>query len=187
MLAWRPLVGLAAILAAALLLTAAPGWAHSDPPQPSLAGGPAPAAVPADAIGSSVDRVGAEVFESSLAIPRPTPLVMSILGLCLAVAALCLLPRCPRRLTAALLAMLVTIVVIESSLHAVHHLGDPDGAAHCSVASVTSHLSGTVDPPHTAQPAFVATTDHLIVLELLSFGTRPLSPQRGRAPPSLAS
>jgi hypothetical protein len=112
---------------------------------------------------------------------------MPVFGLCLAVAALTLLPRRPRRLGSALLALLVTVVVFESGVHAVHHLGDPDGAARCAVASVTSHLSGAADPPQTPQPALDATTDHLIVVEPLALGTRPLSPQRGRAPPSLAS
>ena len=171
MLAWRPLVGLAAISAAALLLTAAPGWAHSNPPSLALVAGPAHAIA----------------AQSSRAMVTTTPVVMPVFGLCLAAAALTLLPRHQRRLVSALLALLVTVIVFESSVHAVHHLGDPDGAARCAVASVTLHLSGAADPPQTSQPTFDAMTDHVIVAELLALGTRPLSPQRGRAPPSLAS
>jgi hypothetical protein len=86
-----------------------------------------------------------------------------------------------------MLAVFITIVAFESGVHAVHHLGDPDGGARCAVASVTSHLNGTADPLPVQQPALAAPTGHLGAFEPLPLGTRPLSPHRGRAPPPIAS
>jgi hypothetical protein len=115
------------------------------------------------------------------------PIAMALFGVCLAVVSLGLLPRRPLRVAATAFAVLLTIVAFETAVHAVHHLGDADGAARCGVASVASHLSGTADPPLTDLPHLSATTDRLAVDDPLQLATRRVGPQRGRAPPPIAS
>jgi hypothetical protein len=186
----QPLLKLAAIsiVAVGLLLagTVAPALSHSDLRQPVVTGGAADAPFTANEIGSAVDHVGVSPLQPLVGMRTAMPTAMPLFGLCLAVVAFTVFRR-PRRVAAAVLAALVIIVVFESSVHAVHHLGDPDGAAHCAIASVASHLSGTADSLHAEQPALDAGADHLVVFELLLLETQPLNLQRERAPPVIAS
>ena len=185
----QPLLSLVAmsVVVAGVLLTTAPVWAHSGSRQSPVVAAAAQATVSGSEIASSADRIAVWASQSSLALPTATSIALSLFGLCLAVAAPMILARRPRRLAAAALVVLVAIVAFESSLHAVHHLGDPDGAARCGVASVTSHLSGTADSPWAEQPTLDTTTEHVAISAPLPLDTRPLNPQRGRAPPSIAS
>jgi hypothetical protein len=181
----RPMATLVAALALLLAGTVPPASAHSDTLAPAAA---TRAAVPAqlpqvDDTAATVDHVGA------LDVPpldaRPT--AMSLVGVCLAMVVLSFLPRRRRRLAAAAFAVLLTIVAFETAVHASHHLGDADGAAHCGVASAASHVTGTADPPSTDLPSLSATEARIAVADPLQSDTCPLSPQRGRAPPSIAS
>ena len=170
-----------------LLFTATPGWTHTDTRRPAVLAGSARAANPLSEVVSGGAHIGARTSRSSLEIPTATPTAIPLVGLCLAVVALTLSRRWPYRLTASALAVFVTIVSFESGIHAVHHLGDPDGAARCAVASVTTHLNGTAGAPSVEPPSLDATTDALAVFEPFLLGASPFSPQRGRAPPSIVS
>ncbi len=173
------------IAAVALLLagTVVPASAHPDSLAPAVATrSPVPAPI------SPVEETGASVYEvraSDVAPLDALPAATSVLGVCLAVAVLNLLPRRRLRLGAMAFAVLLTIAAFETAVHAVHHLGDAEGAARCVVASVASHVSGTADPPHTDPASLGATESCVAVVDPLQPDTRPLGPQRGRAPPSI--
>jgi hypothetical protein len=181
----RPMATLIAAVALLLAGTVVPASAHSDLLAPAVAT-PSPVPVPV----SRVDETGASVYEvraSDVAPLDALPAAMSVLGVCLAVAVLNLLPRRRLPLGAAAFTVLLTIAAFETAVHAVHHLGDAEGAARCVVASVASHVSGTADPPHTDPPSLGATESCVALVDPLQPDTRPLGPRRGRAPPSIAS
>ena len=85
------------------------------------------------------------------------------------------------------LALVVALFGIESAVHSVHHLSDPDAAASCAMFSASQHAPGAgAETPHegaptwTAEPAPVLAEEH----------THPLPTFRsheGRAPPALPS
>jgi hypothetical protein len=181
----RPMATVVAAVALLLAGTVVPVSAHSDSLVPAVVTRfPVPVPV------SRVDEVGASVYEvgaSDVAPLDALPAATSILGVCLAVAVLHLLRRRRLPLGTAAFAVLITIAAFETAVHAVHHLGDAEGAARCVVASVASHVSGTADLPHTDPPSLGATESCVAVVDPLQPDTRPLGPQRGRAPPSIAS
>ena len=88
-----------------------------------------------------------------------------------------------RRRLALALAVALPLLGFEIGLHSVHHLGDPEHASQCVVASATTHVNGTlVDAPrpiipveYTPQPAPVAPA--------VAAPRRSLAPHEGRAPP----
>jgi hypothetical protein len=181
----RPMVRLVAAVALLLVGTAVPASAHSGSLTPAVAmrfSAPAPAPR-VDEIGASVSEVGVLDRAPLDALPAAT----SILGACLAIAVLSLLPRRRLRLGAVAFGVLLAIAAFETAVHAVHHLGDAEGAARCVVASVASHVSGMAEPPQTDPPSLGATEPCVAVVDPLQPDTRPLGPQRGRAPPSIAS
>ena len=88
-----------------------------------------------------------------------------------------------RRAAVAALIVGLTVFAFETSLHSVHHLGQPDAHGSCAVASASSHLTGACAPvADVGAPVPVS-------LRVVGLGpTRPLPfqpirPREGRAPP----
>ena len=77
--------------------------------------------------------------------PAAAPKGVIEVALLLVATLVCLL-RWPATTARLLLALLVTVVGVESALHSVHHLGNPQGAKTCTVLSVTTHLPGEMSP-----------------------------------------
>jgi hypothetical protein len=91
--------------------------------------------------------------------------------------------RSPRAGTLALVVVL-TVFVAESTIHSVHHIADPRGAAQCQVLSVAQHVHGgaaaaeiTADAPADVGPLLVTLSDPLLAAPTLR-------PDQGRAPPA---
>ena len=93
--------------------------------------------------------------------------------------------RCrPRMVALTLLTCLVAVLGVETSVHSVHHLFDPQTAAACAVLAGTQHVLShspeapdVADPVWTVQPALAIAPDRLPLLH----GGRP---HGSRAPPS---
>jgi hypothetical protein len=167
------------VLMAALLLLAAPGWAHENAPAirtvaatPPLdlvpvTGTPSPppetiAGAPGDAAG-----YGALLILAAIAV-----LVARIKS---------------RRVVMALLVIALTVFSVEATVHSVHHLGDANHETHCDFASVAAQLSVVA--------ADGVVVDHTLTVAAGGFNAAPLvvparlvySPNRGRAPPARPS
>jgi hypothetical protein len=91
--------------------------------------------------------------------------------------------RSPRAATLGL-AVVLTVFAAESTLHSVHHIADPRGAAHCQVLSVAQHVHGdapatevTADAPADLGPLPIALSDSLLA-------DPTLRPGQERAPPA---
>jgi predicted membrane protein len=108
-------------------------------------------------------------------------------GVVLALAALALLFRVPRRLVTAVLIVLLAVLAFETGVHAVHHIGDGRTTARCPVASMAPHLGGTTVTPATSGLALQPSVDGVVVTDALVPVLRSLGPAQGRSPPSLAS
>jgi len=98
-----------------------------------------------------------------------------------------LLVRAPRRVAAAVFAVVLGVVAFETGVHAVHHLGDTHAASHCVVASVAPHLGGTTDAPATNVPCLTMAPHAVVVTDVVVLAARPFGPSAVRAPPALAS
>ena len=106
--------------------------------------------------------------------------VLLLGGACLAGAA-----RRGRRAAVLALALLVALFGLESAVHSVHHLADPQAAASCALLSASQHApgacAGTLDvgtPAGTPEPSPAVGTE--IVRPLQVFAS-----YEGRAPPAL--
>jgi disulfide bond formation protein DsbB len=108
-------------------------------------------------------------------------LVLLVLGgVCLAGAT-----RRGRRAAMLALALVVALFGLESAVHSVHHLSDPQAAASCAVLSASQHAPGTcADIPDVGTPTWTAERSPAVGTEII----RPLQafgPPDGRAPPTL--
>ncbi len=95
--------------------------------------------------------------------------------------------RCGRRAAVLVLGLLVGWFGLESAIHSVHHLSDPQAAATCVLFSASQHAPGTCAatpdagaPTWTAQPS--ATFDAEPIRPLQAFRAH-----ESRAPPVLPS
>ena len=95
--------------------------------------------------------------------------------------------RCGRRAPVLVLGLLVGWFGLESAIHSVHHLSDPQAAATCVLFSASQHAPGTCAatpdagaPTWTAQPS--ATFDAEPIRPLQAFRAH-----ESRAPPVLPS
>ncbi len=136
---------------------------------------PEPGPAPAIVSGPSEPPVLIAGPSTSLA-----PWLAIVAGLALAGA---IARRWPRVVTLALIPML-TVFVAESTIHSVHHIDDPRGAAQCQVLSVAQHVHGdapaaeiTADAPADVGPLLVMLADPLLAAPALR-------PDQGRAPPA---
>jgi hypothetical protein len=89
------------------------------------------------------------------------------------------------RRRAVVLGLLVIVMFLgfESSVHSVHHLGDP-GAVHCTVATAAGHMDGTVSVnPVTVTPVD-AVVDRLLARTYVARDRRGARLEQQRAPPA---
>jgi hypothetical protein len=107
-------------------------------------------------------------------------LLLVLGGACLAEAA-----HRGRRAVTLALALAVALFGLESSVHSVHHLSDPQAAASCAVLSASQHALGTCvgiadveAPTWTAETSVAARAESIRPLQAIG------SPD-GRAPPAL--
>lgn len=128
---------------------------------------------------ATTDGVDHALHHHSLAVWISLAL-LALGGACLAAAI-----RRGRRVATLTLALLIALFGLESAVHSVHHLADPQAAASCAVLSASQHAPGTcVDipdvgaPTWTAEPSPAGGTE--IIRPLQAFG-----PPEGRAPPAL--
>jgi len=95
--------------------------------------------------------------------------------------------RRPRVVATVALALLVGLLGLESAVHSVHHVSDPDAAASCAVFAASQHVAGTgaevldlASPTPAGVPVALAGAER----------PRPLpafSAHEGRAPPARLS
>ncbi len=110
-------------------------------------------------------------------------LVLVILG------GLCLIGATRRGRNAAILslALLVALFGLESTIHSVHHLSDPQAAASCALLSASQHVPGAcAETADVGAPTWTAAPSPIVDAEAI----RPLRAFRsheGRAPPALPS
>jgi hypothetical protein len=164
---------------ALLLVSSQPAEGHS------RRAGPVPPAAPeATASAAAPAPAGATALPGPLLAAAPpaslAPWLAIVAGLAVAGA---VARRAPRAATLGL-ALVLTVFAAESTLHSVHHIGDPRGAAHCQVLSVAQHVHGdapaaeaTADGPADLGPLPVALSDSLLA-------DPALRPGQGRAPPA---
>jgi hypothetical protein len=76
------------------------------------------------------------------------------------------------------------VLTCESGVHSVHHLGDPDGASQCLVASATTHLAGVPTAPPSFDVVSVLSFDRLSVSAQAITASQSFRPDAGRAPPA---
>jgi disulfide bond formation protein DsbB len=83
------------------------------------------------------------------------------------------------------LALVVALFGLESAVHSVHHLADPQAAASCAVLSASQHAPGTcADIPDVGTPTWTAGPSPAVGAQII----RPLQAfgfPEGRAPPAL--
>jgi hypothetical protein len=85
------------------------------------------------------------------------------------------------------LALLLALFGLESAIHSVHHLSDPEAAASCALFASSQHVPGASSPsPEARVPLWTAEPSQAADAERI----RPLWSFRsheGRAPPALPS
>jgi hypothetical protein len=81
-------------------------------------------------------------------------------------------------------ALAMFVLIFESGVHSVHHLGDDRGASGCAVASASTHLAGTpAEPPPSLQIFHVLNGDRLSAFPQSITTGRAFRPDACRAPP----
>jgi hypothetical protein len=83
------------------------------------------------------------------------------------------------------LALLLTVLAAETTLHSVHHLTDPAGASRCQGLALSQNLAGDLTAAPPALPA--AVVSHRLVVPDAAPGPSASvhRPDQGRAPPAL--
>jgi hypothetical protein len=174
---WRGSLSASVVLFVLTLLAAGPLEAHPRGPQVPESSVPVAPAVPSESIREP--QAPPPSLVAAPGGPLPSWLVPVI---ALAVAG-AMTRRSPRA-TAAVVLALLAMFAAESSLHSVHHLGDPRGAEQCLVLSFSQHLSADCPFPH-ATPLLVRARGGTVVLARAARPVVfPLRPDQGRAPPA---
>lgn len=177
----RTIALIAALLAVvALLAPAAPVMAHPGAPAPATA---TPAAATPEA--ATPPSATAAIPEQPPASDSPglTPWiaagVLLLAGL--------LLRRFSRRPLILCLVLLLTLFVVESALHSVHHGFDPARAEACSLAMASAHLSAVTVDGVVETSIILATPGRATQPDPSPVPARGLGPDPGRAPPPPAA
>lgn len=92
--------------------------------------------------------------------------------------------RVARRIAALSLSLVLGVTLAETTVHAVHHLGDPRGASDCQVDGLAQHVVGHTAP---APPAADLPRDPVARAAIPSFESAPkhaARPHADRGPPS---
>ncbi|MGH7333116.1 MAG: hypothetical protein ACREKS_10315 [Candidatus Rokuibacteriota bacterium] len=77
----------------------------------------------------------------------------------------------------------VIVLVFESGVHSVHHLGDDHGASQCVVASASTHLAGTPAEPPSFEAFSILSIDRQPLIAQVVTASQPIRPYASRAPP----
>jgi hypothetical protein len=159
---------LALLLALTVLAIAGPAAAHVPAPVLSAAiieAAPAPAIVPI---------LSAPPVAPQLPWYRPALALVALTAW-----------RRPRRAMVVTLAVLLCVFAFENALHSVHHGFDPKQQEECTVAAASAHLAAVqVDDPGLSS-AMLPVVGRAEATSPASTSTRFLSPDQGRAPPSV--
>ncbi len=75
------------------------------------------------------------------------------------------------------------VLVFESGVHSVHHLGDDHAASQCVVASASTHLAGTPAEPPSFEALRVLNVDRPLIAVVVTV-SRSSRPDASRAPPA---
>ena len=157
---------LALLSVASSVVALGPAWAHTGSPPNT------PAAV-VPLLPSSPEALSTAT--PGVAAPWAALAVLTVVSL----ASVCR----RRRAVALTLTLVIALFAVETGVHSAHHLGRPDDAARCSVASAASHVSGDVT-------AVEVTVVPISVDDASSLGyaapaptARAVAPDIGRAPP----
>jgi hypothetical protein len=89
-----------------------------------------------------------------------------------------------RRVASPVLAVLLGVLLFETAVHSVHHLGDAQDAS-CLVASATAHMSGTLDEPTACAPARDRSVAGVLAAAPDAARSIPWQPRPIRGPPRL--
>lgn len=92
--------------------------------------------------------------------------------------------RRPRNVLAIAIVLAVVVLIFESGIHSVHHLGDDHGASQCVVASTSTHLAGTPAEPPSCDVFRVLNVDRPPAVAQSITASQPFRPDAGRAPPA---
>jgi hypothetical protein len=125
----------------------------------------------------------ASLSDEALAVSPEAPASRTVAGVLLLLAPFLLVLRWPATTATVLLALLVLVGGVEGAVHSVHHLDSPQGAASCTVLSVSQQLHGEVAPE---QPSGAPAADHRPYLAPASphdVAPSVQRPDQGRAPP----
>ena len=115
--------------------------------------------------------------------PPPTVVPFGLLA-AVAVGATLVLVRAPRRVVALAVIPLIVLVMFETGVHGVHHLGDPRAAGQCSVAVTAEHIGGAVpDAPTDGAPITLVSASAALP-DSPPYVGRHHRPDDGRAPPA---
>jgi len=178
----RVVLAAAFILSAAMVLTAAPAWAHKNP---SIVL-PAPVVAPVPPMPARADSVSLSASPSrSFNVTAPVASSFGWLALLACAAALTTVSRRSRFAAVITLALLLTVFAYERGVHSVHHLGQPVQEHECAVAAAATHTESAADDvsgPFAPVLAPVCTVAEVSRPPLAIFD---LSAEHGRAPPAL--
>jgi hypothetical protein len=178
----RSSLAIALVVAAACLLVAAPAArAHPGPPDPVATGGADRAPIAIAATGPT--------RSPEILTPAATLDSRGLAGLALLVplALLALADRRWRRAVPLGLIAILSILVFETGVHSVHHLGDADRRANCAIMAATSELSGLVVSSVQLVGVPIERPRPVVRAPGNPASSRPVSPTLGRAPPAPAA
>jgi hypothetical protein len=91
--------------------------------------------------------------------------------------------RSPRRALVLALVLLLTIFAFENALHSVHHGFDAEQYAECTIAAASAHLSAVSVDGVVETSVVLALAGRTAEPDLSLRSSRPLGPDKGRAPP----
>ena len=176
----RVILAAAFMLSAAMVLAAAPAWAHKGPsivlPAPIVAPA-APVAAPAEPSSSSAEPI-------SKVVASPAASSFGWLALLAVVAVLSAVTRRSRSAGAITFALLLGIFAFERGEHSVHHLGQPVQAHECAVAAAASHTEAAAGDGSGLLVAGLAPAGAAAEISSPRLAPFPLFAEHGRAPPA---
>jgi hypothetical protein len=101
-------------------------------------------------------------------------------------AALIIAARWPRRALALALTLILGVLAFESGVHSVHHIGDAQSGATCSVATATAQIAGTPGDDVSPAPPILPSEKRVALQQRPNLEAFSLAVHQGRAPPRTA-
>jgi hypothetical protein len=168
------------MLSAAMVLAAAPAWAHEG----TSIVLPAPIVAPAAPVASPAEPIDSAPPISNGVASSAAP-SFGWLALLAAVAVLAAAARRPRFAGAFAFALLLGIFAFERGEHSVHHLGQPVQGHECAVAAAASHTVAAAEHGSSLLAAGLAPAGAAAEVSSPRLTPFYLSAEHGRAPPLL--